>query len=76
MVGRGIFLGRSLTKFQSEPTTRSDGMDGKPDTSLKIQSKNAVFWEFRIKLTVLMLRYRLATLIRVEWSSNTCFFKV
>ena len=76
MVGRGIFLRRFLTYFESDPTTLSDGMDGKPDTGRKNLQKNAVFWQFDIKLTVLMLRYGLAILIQVEWSSDTLFVKV
>ena len=43
MVGRGIFLRRFLTKFESEPTTLSDGMDGKPDTGREKHRFFAVF---------------------------------
>ena len=59
--------------MESDLTTLSDAMDGKPDTG---QSENAVPWMFDIKLTVLLLRYGLAILIRVEWSSDTRFIKV
>ena len=69
MVGRGIFLQRFLTYFESDPTTLSDGMDGKPDTG---QSENAVFGS----LTLLLLRCGLAILIQVEWGSDTYFIKV
>ena len=32
MVERGIFRGRFVTKFQSEPTNGADGINLKPDT--------------------------------------------
>ena len=76
MVERGIFLGRFLTMFGSEPTTLSDGMDEKPDTSREFIVKNTVFWWFYIKLTVLMLGYGLEILIRVVWSRYTSFGKI
>ena len=76
MVGRGIFLRRLLTKFRSEPTTRSDGIGRKPDTGRDSIMKNAVFWWFSIKLTVLMVIYRVEIFNQVVRDNIAHFVQV
>ena len=76
MVGRGIYLGRTLSNFRIIPTTGLDGIGRKPDTGRESIVKNAVFWWFSIKLTVLMVRYRVEIFIQVVRDGIAHFVRV